>query len=861
MLFKRHIYVLFFCFVFILSSTAQDRSKAIALKTILQSIEKQHHINFNYIDGDIIIFKIEPPKKTLNLSEKLNYLQKKTTLLFENIDNKFVNISSKKESELICGYLFSKNDNSPQEDVNIQLSNGDFTTTDKNGYFEIPKKKSTSISISHIGFESKKISILDIQDKDCIKIFLELEVLKLDDVITNHFLASGISKTTEGTFIIKPKKLGILPGLIEPDVLQTMLQIPGIYSADESLSSINVRGGTHDQNLFLWNGIKMYQTGHFFGLISAFNPNLAHTISISKNGSSAFYGESVSSVVDISSDPNRYEKNSFGAGINMINADIYSKFNTNKKGFVEIAVRKSITDLIETPTYEKYFNKAFQNTTITNFSNSQNIDYSSIEKFKFYDITFKYSQKIGQKDHLILDLITINDQIKVLQTTEIDKAIQSENNTLYQKNHGGNLSWTRNWNAKNITKINMFVSSYELDAEKNKIQDNQIVRQENLVLDTGFKLENNHKISSKFTLNDGYQLNEIGVTNLDEVNNPIFYRRIKEVLRTHALIFEGKYNDSISNLYFNIGTRLNYIEQFKKYLIEPRLQFNHSITSNLIVEILGEFKSQNCYQIIDLQKDYFGIEKRRWILSNNSTIPIQRSKQASINFSYTKNNWLFTIDNYYKKVTGINSSSQGFQNQYEFVKINGSYEVFGTELLMQKKINHFITWLSYTYNDNNYLFSNPDMGTESNPGQPDLDIDQSRFSNNFELKHTVSWAGTYEIKNLKIALGSKWYSGRPETTPSSYDINYSNPSNPTIDYNAPNNKNLDNFFQMNLSATYNWKSDKDVQYKLGFSVLNILNRRNEISEYYRINTTTNSIEDVKTFSLERTPNFSFRVIF
>jgi hypothetical protein len=684
------------------------------------------------------------------------------------------------------------------------------------------------------------------QNKDCLKIFIELEVLELNNITTNHFLTSGISKTIDGTFEMKPKKLGILPGLIEPDVLQAMQQIPGINSADESVASINVRGGTHDQNLFLWNGIKMYQTGHFFGLISAFNPNLAHTISISKNGSSAFYGESVSSVVAISSNPNKFEKNSFSAGMNMINADVYSKFNVNKKGFLEFSVRKSITDFLKTPTYKEYFNKAFQNTTITNFSNNQNIDHSNNEKFDFYDATIKYSQKIGQKDHLILDLITINDQLKVFQTTKTNNIIQSENNILYQKNYGGNLSWKRNWNAKNTSAVNVYSSYYELDAEKNKIQSNQTVKQENSVLDMGFKLENNHIINSKLTFNNGYQFNEIGTINIDDVNSPLFYRRIKDVLRIHALILEGKFNDTISKIYLNAGLRLNYIEKFNKYLFEPRLRFNYNITQFLNLEVLGEFKSQNSFQVIDLQKDYFGIEKRRWILANNSTIPIQKSKQASINLSFTKNNWLFTLENFYKKVTGINSSSQGFQNQLEFAKINGDYEVFGTEMLAQKKINRFITWISYTYNDNNYHFPN---------------INQTEFSNNFELKHTVSWAGTYEIKNLKLALGSKWYSGRPETTPSSNEINYSNPSNPTIDYNSPNNKKLDNFFQINFSATYKWESPKQIQYKLGLSVLNLSNRQNEISEYYRINTTTNSIEDVKTFSLRRTPNVSFRVSF
>ncbi len=205
-----------------------------------------------------------------------------------------------------------------------------------------------------------------------------------------------------------------------------------------------------------------------------------------------------------------------------------------------------------------------------------------------------------------------------------------------------------------------------------------------------------------------------------------------------------------------------------------------------------------------------------------------------------------TSDNYYKIVNGINSSSQGFQNQLEFSNINGDYEVFGTELLVQKRINHFITWLSYAYNDNNYHFPN---------------IDQNEFSNNFELKHVLAWSGIYEILNFRIALGSKWYSGKPETSPSTNVINNSDPSNPKIDYNQPNNTNLENFFQVNFSTTYKWESSKNIAYKIGFSILNVLNRKNEINEYYKINSVTNSIEDVKTYSIERTPNLSFRVIF
>lgn len=844
MLVLKRFHFLFCLFFLVLNLFAQDKEKLMPFKKIIIDIEQQHQVSFNYTEDNIAGLELIPPKKSLSLEQKLKYLSQKTHLSFENIGNKFINIYKKdNEAPIFCGYVFSNADKKPIENANISLLDKTQVSTDANGYFEFENKGTAIFLTSHIGFITKKVTADNTNSKDCLQIFLDPEITELLEIKANAILASGISKNKDGSFEIKPKKFGILPGLIEPDALQTMQQIPGVNSIDESVSSINVRGGTHDQNLFLWNGIRMFQTGHFFGLISAFNPNLGHTISIYKNGSSAFYGESVSSVVAISSTPEMAEKNSFSAGINMINADIYGKYNLSKKSYIEISARKSITDFVETPTYKEYFNKVFQNTTITDFSNNQNVDYQSDKKFGFYDATLKYAQKIGPKDQIVLDLITIKDDLEVFQSAAANGINKSENNILRQQNYGGNLAWKRNWNSFNTTKINIYNSAYELRANQKTTFEDQIVIQENTVNNNGFNLENSHIINSKFTFNDGYQFNEIGVTNLEQVTNPDFYRRVKEVLRTHALILEGKYNDTISRIYFKAGTRINYIEKFKKYIVEPRLQFSYGITKSLNAELLGELKSQNSQQIINLQKDYFGIEKRRWTLSNNTTIPIQKSRQISLNLSYTKNSWLFDIENFYKKVVGITTSSQGFQNQLEFVKITGDYEVWGTEMLIQKKMNHFLTWLSYTYNHNNYNFST---------------YEYPIFPNNFELMHTASWAGIYEKNNFKIALGTKWTSGRPNTSPDNSQIDH---SNPVLVYNKPNSSNLRIFSQVNFSSTYKWETDNGIQYKLGISILNILNRKNEISEYYRISSLTNSIEEVETFSLQRTPNMSFRVSF
>lgn len=837
---KKNRTVLMLLFFVFLGVKAQKSNKTMALKEIITAIQNQHHLVFNYTNDRIESIKIIAPNVHLSLAEKIEYLQKNTSLSFENIDNMFINIYDSKFN--LCGYLYNSIDQKPIANALILTNTHVQTTTNLKGYFEITSSQAIEVFIQANGFFLKKILLS--KSEKCLDIFLNPQIINLDEVRANSILTTGIYKKNDGSFRIKPQQLGLLPGLIEPDILQTMQQIPGIGSADESVANINIRGSTHDQNLFLWNGIKMYQTGHFFGLISAFNPNLPHTIAIYKNGSSAFFGESVSGVVAISTTPEHASQNSFSIGANLINLDGYFKKAISKNGFIEIAARKSITDFIDTPTYDSYSNKAFQNTIITDFSENQNqnVNYSSDKKFNFYDLTFKYFDKIGLKNQFCIDFIGIEDKLNVNQTAMIKNTSKKENDELIQKNYGGSFSFERVWNKNTKTKINLYSTFYNLLATKKINQTNQILFQKNSVLENGLNIENDYIISNKISFNHGYQLRQTIITNLDEVNS-FNSQENKGVLNTHALVFEGKYKDTVSRIHLTTGLRCNYFETFHKFITEPRIQFNYGLSKSVSLEILGELKSQTTQQIIDLQKDYLGIEKRRWILSDLNTVPIQQSKQLSVNISFKKNDWLFSLENFYKEVNGITSQSQGFQNQLELLKITGSYKVLGTEILIQKRINHFSNWLTYTYNSNKYTFQ---------------DFEPSVFFNNFHIAHALSWAGVFEKNNFNIALGARWNSGRPETTPATGFIDA---SNPVINYNYPNNERQDPFFQVNISSTYKWQDAKHTQYKIGLSILNLLNTQNEISEYYRISNLTNAIEEVKTFALKRTPNISFRIVF
>lgn len=835
-------------FVFVLPLRAQDKGNAVLLKTIFENISKKHQVSFNYIEEEIAVFKLVPPSNSLTLQEKLNYITEKTKLKFEFISKKYISvINNQKLDKPLCGFLLDEETKEPIIGAFLQITATNSTAiTNDLGYFELNVKSANDIEISHLNYKTKLVQSTFLYVENCPKIYLKSIINDLEPVVTTVYLTKGITKRKDGTFEIKPKKIGQLPGLTEPDVFQTMQQIPGINATDENISNTSVRGGTHDQNLFLWNRIRLYQTGHFFGLISSLNPNLAHKINIAKNGTSAFYGDGVSSSVLISTHTDSIENTRGAIGLNLINADFYTKVKTSKKSNIEISGRRSYTDLVTSPTYTNYFNKIFQNTIVTNYFDNQNIKYNSDEDFYFYDFTAQYHQKIKRKTDLFIDILSISNVLDVLQTKTENGITTSKYSCLEQQTYGANASLKTDWNAKNSSEISIYASYYNINSENESIESNQIFNQENTILDTGIKLQNSHVLSDKFTFLNGYQFNEIGVRNVDIVNTPIFSRKIKEVLKNHALIAELKYRSSNDKFNGRIGFRQNYIQEFSTFIFEPRVQLNYKFTPYFQLEIMGESKHQTTSQIVDLQQDFLGIEKRRWTLSNNKDIPIMKSKQTSLGFSFNKNNWLLTLENFYKKVDGITSMSQGFQNQYEFVKTNGNYTVYGTEFLIQKQFRPITAWISYTFQENNYDFKT---------------LNTTAFPNNFEIKHTIKSAIISDFKNIKLAIGAQWFTGKPTTLPISTTPIYTDPETPTVGYQSPNSSNLEDYFQVNFSGAYAFNIGKKSTLNLGFSIQNVLNNKTSINQHYRINNNTNVVEQINTFSLERTPNAFLRFTF
>lgn len=844
---------LLFGFFFLLYSSinAQEgQDTPIALVQYIKNLEDKFNVKFSYINEDLEDIDVAVPSNLVSLPDILVYIEAQFQIKTEKLNDRYYTIT-KSTLVTVWGKILDNFAENTIPGASVEVFDTEIAiATDTDGSFvlkDIPRN--ATLKVRSLGYITKYINVEELlKEGGTAKILLAQYYEQLKEVIVYQFLTTGLIRDKDASITLNTADFGILPGLIEPDILQTVQALPGIKSIDETVSDINVRGGTNDQNLILWNGIKMYQSGHFFGLISAFNPYLTDKITVIKNGTPSAYGDGVSSVIQMGTSNELSDYLTGGAGFNFISGDVYGQIPITEKIGLQFSARRSTTDFLNTPTYNKFFDRAFQDSEVTNENNiSVNEDIIRDENFFFYDFTGKLLYDVNDQHQLRLNFISINNNLDYIETNLID--LETTNSVLKQTNlsFGGQLQ--SQWTDRLSSNLNIYYSRYNLDAQNLFGNQIQLLLQNNQVLENAIKLNTDYSLLENLNWNNGYQYIETGITNTTNLTQPPFDSEIKGVIRIHAPHTEIGYSSPENKFIGKAGVRFNYIENlgtFSKFLVEPRLNLNFRLANHLRGEVLGEFKSQTTNQIIDLEQNFLGIEKRRWILSDDNTLPITRSKQGSLGINYDKNSIYLGIEGFYKKVDGISTSTQGFQNQNQFNGEIGSYDVKGIEFLINKKGTNYSTWLSYTYNKNDYDFNA---------------IDPNSFPNNLDIRHTITFAGTYSYENLKLSLGVNYRSGKPFTEPQEGDLALDTTVFPArINYESPNSSRLPDYLRVDASAIYKFNINQRIKATTGISLLNMTNRKNSLNKYYRV-TEDNQIETVESISLGLTPNISFRVSF
>ncbi|MCR8667226.1 TonB-dependent receptor plug domain-containing protein [Aestuariibaculum sp. M13] len=679
----------------------------------------------------------------------------------------------------------------------------------------------------------------------------------LEKVVVKEYITSGISENNDDTSIIlSPEKLGILPGLTEPDVLQSIQLLPGVQSPTETASGLFIRGGTPDQNLVLWDGIKMYNSGHFFGTISALNPYITQDIKLYKNGTKARYGNRISGVIDITSDEDIPDKLTGSTGFNMTHTDGNLKVPLSNKAAIMISGRRSIADIVDTETFRNLSKRVFQETKISEGNKVFEDDEVTTTKdlFFFNDFTVKAIVKPNENNtFLVSNLFTKNKLDYGFLIEDYDEASQDK---LDIKNQGSSIKWNHAYGDDFNHEFSAYYSNYDFNyTGTNSITNefNDRLNKQNRVEDLGFAFDTNYNLDEASTLGFGYQFSSNKVKyllNFEDSESPEdnYNESNVNTNNNHGIYGDYKYY-VLDKWLLNFGVRANYFSVVDKLFFEPRFQLETKLFSNLKFKSSMENLHQSVSEVIEFNTQDFGLENQIWVLSDGDEIPVLRSFQVTSGFVFDKAGWHLDFEGYYKDIDGLTSFTLGFDNIDDFFS-KGKSKVFGLDVLIKKKIQNYRTWLSYSVMDNDFTFNTINNG-EAFPG-------------NSDITHHLTWSHTYEWKHFDVSLGWTMRTGIPYTKANGL---IETSGDPVIDFEATNAARLPNYHKLDISATYafNFYRSERWKGKLGVSFLNVYNQKNVLSRKYEIAQSTEDdgfvLREINKNSLGFTPNLVFRIDF
>ena len=178
------------------------------------------------------------------------------------------------------------------------LAQGEVTMTNLKGEFSINLKSADSVEVrfSMVGYATRKRVFR--RPKGQIRVQIVMHPMAALDEIT----VTERRRQTSQTEQLDTKNLQS-PSASGNAVEELIQQQAGVSSHNELSSQYNVRGGSFDENAVYINQVEVYRpllisSGQQEGL-SIINPNMVEKIGFSAGGFEAKYGDSMSSVLDI----------------------------------------------------------------------------------------------------------------------------------------------------------------------------------------------------------------------------------------------------------------------------------------------------------------------------------------------------------------------------------------------------------------------------------------------------------------------------------------------------------------------------------------------------------------------------------
>jgi hypothetical protein len=578
---------------------------------------------------------------------------------------------------------------------------------------QIPIEDSISMIASYVGFVPNPV-ILN-KSENHINFALirrtNLEELTISSSNIREFNRTNISS-------LSVEQIKSMPALFgEPDVLRALQSLPGISSGKEGTSGLFVRGGSPDQNLFLLDDVPLYYVNHLGGFISTFDPDALKSVKVYKGGFPAKYQGRLSSIVDIRmKDGDMKEtRQAFSLGI------ISSKY------FIESPIKKDTSSVM-------FSVRRCNIDLVTRAISLVDSDFDGMTGYTFYDMNFKYNHILNDKNRIYFSMYGGRDKLFINMWDSGSNDKGDYKYSFNQKQRWGNLMGSLRYNHiyrsdlfSNTTlsysqffyqNSGKFKSNESLNGNNQKAKESYIFLQSGAA-DIILKNELTYFMNEKHRIDFGVSATmhnfNPGESRYSEFNSSSNSKK-NLIVPKLTMYLSDEYNIT-QRIQVELGLAGSMLYTDGRYyrFVEPRISSTYLVNENSSFRL----SYSKMHQIVHLLSNGgAGLPTDLWIPSTKSIEP-EESDQISIGFESeigNRNDWGFTIEGFYKKLNGLIELKEGVSlfssssSWEEKVEKDGSGNIRGIELFLEKKQGATTGRISYTFTKNDRQFTNINNG-------------------------------------------------------------------------------------------------------------------------------------------------------
>lgn len=712
------------------------------------------------------------------------------------------------------------------------------------------------VKISSIGFESQQL-VFNVLGQGDFSLEMYPSIISLKEIKVKSETNSLLNRTTTGLEKIELETIRDMPVLMgERDILKSSQFLPGIVTVGEGSAGLNVRGGNADQNMFLINGLPVYNTSHLLGFFSAFNSDAIDEFSIYKGNLPVKYGGRLSSVFDISTREGSRRQFKAHGGISPVSVFVTAETPIVKdKSALLISNRITWSDVllkqIKEPNIRDSeagfgdfllsYNQDFtdrNNLRIFAYYSKDNMNIARLNKHKYSTLgtTLRWNSTISRALKLNTELVAMH--YSSSNSVSVDTpSSYTQRWGLGQYQINSQLQYISSTNYIIEAGISSILYKHERGDVKPYTSDSRV---ETLYLPDEKGLESAifgsvlWNVNQKLSINAGLRLSSYQMVGATDVLQYSLNAPPEDAFVTDTMHFR-KGEISASSIQ-----------------PEPRIAMTYKLGRFNAIKFSYNRTSQYIFMLSNTVAIAPGDQ---WKLSDYHIKPLIGDQ---VNLGYYKTiPWYgleTSVELFARKNVNIPEYIDGADfkgNKYiEQVTRGGINTAYGAEFLLKKKGGRFTGWLSYTYSRSFMEVNGENNWEDINYGV--------RYPANFDRPHVLNLATTYRYNRRFMFSGNFVYnSGRPVTLPE--DLWFMNGVS-LINYSGRNQYRIPDYIRTDLSLSIegNLKKQKLLHSSWLFSVYNVFGRDNVYSIFFR---NENGRMNGYTYSVISVPVFTVSWIF